>query len=372
MKFRQKWTPVLALLLMLLAGQTWSGTTDIEYLPTTSAGHDFNHAPVGQTFVARAPWVKAGLYLADSTSFTNWLATIYPGQILPGSYPYAVAPSITVNVKLLTGEGATGTVLDSTDLTLTAPFMGFVDIDYSVLGIELRVGDSYTLLVSDISGQAYPNGVVGWVVPAVSDYSTGASLPPGAYPGGHPILQGTLITNEAGIGDNAFHVIDLYPGDTTTPPTEVCSGTNAVITAVGRKFIEVNGGLNLADRVWFAPRSATTFTGGTTKFVTGELVSYSGTLDPVAGCYASTMTVMPAPTSSSCTAPDGAVEAHGKGRITALGSDFIMIGNTKISFLPCTTLSYKDYATSFTVGQRVEWQGYSANGNLIADMIAAQ
>ncbi len=294
MNFRNKWSLLLALSLTLLAGSAWSGATDIEYPPTTSAGHDFNHAPVGQTFVARAPWVKAGLYLADATSFTNWLATIYPGQILPGSYPYAVAPNISVNVKLLAGDGTTGSVLNSTDLSLSAPFMGFVDIDYSVLGVELRVGDTYTLLVSDISGQAYPNGVVGWVVPAVSDYSTRASLPPGAYPDGQPILQGTLITNDAGIGDNSFHVIDLYPNGTPKPPT------------------------------------------------------------------------------TSCTLPNGATQAQGKGKITALGDGFIMLGKKKVNYLPCTSLSYKDYATSFAVGQRVEWQGYSANGELTASVIAAQ
>src|SRR5574340_985180 len=76
----------------------------------------------------------------------------------------------------------------------------------------------------------------------------------------------------------------------------VCSNTNAVITSVGRDFIVVNGGLNLADHVWYTPTPAgTTFTGGTSTFLTGELVDFVGTLDPVAGCYATSMTVKPAP-----------------------------------------------------------------------------
>jgi hypothetical protein len=58
--------------------------------------------------------------------------------------------------------------------------------------------------------------VTGWVVPAVHDYSTGASLPPGAYPDGKPILQGALVSNDTGIGDNAFEVLDL--GGTAPPP----------------------------------------------------------------------------------------------------------------------------------------------------------
>lgn len=37
----------------------------------------------------------------------------------------------------------------------------------------------------------------------------------------------------------------------------------------------------------------------------GVLVDYDGTLDPVSGCYATSMTVKPAP-SLSCTQPKGA------------------------------------------------------------------
>ena len=78
------------------------------------------------------------------------------------------------------------------------------------------------------------------------------------------------------------------------------------------------------------------------------------------------------PGPSSCTAPVGATEAQGKGRITALGSGFLMIGTKKINYLACTKLSYKNYSTSFALGQNVEWEGYSANGQLIAAKIAAQ
>ena len=30
----------------------WAGVTDLSYPPKTSAGHGFNHAPVGQSFKA--------------------------------------------------------------------------------------------------------------------------------------------------------------------------------------------------------------------------------------------------------------------------------------------------------------------------------
>ena len=443
-------TFALLALFALWAGSAWAGTTDIEYLPTTSAGHAFNHAPVGQTFVAKAAKVKAGLYIADQTSFTNWLATVYPGQIQPGSYPYAVAPRLVVNVKLMAGAGTGGAVLHSQDLVLNAPMMGFVDVDYAAAGVTLTVGGSYTLLVSDISGQAYPNGVVGWVVPSVTDLSTGAALPPGAYPAGQPILQGSLVTQDAGIGDNAFHVVDQNPGGTTTT---ACSGAYATITSVGGDFIVVNGGASVADRVWYAPTAGTTFVGGTTTFVAGELVSYAGALDPAAGCYASTMTVMPAPapivvagtlpngqvgaaysallTAAGGVAPytwsatgvppglgfyDGTLSgtpstagnyamtvslidargtmvqasydvaiarastlsctttpsAQGKGKITAIGADYIVVGTKKITILPCTLQQYNNYSTSFKVGQSVEWKGYTLGKQLIATRVAGR
>jgi len=303
---------------ILFASPAMSGVTDIEFQPTTSAGHDFNHAPIGQTFVALASQTKAGLYIADQNSFTNWLSTVYPGQIQPGSYPYAIAPSIQLNIQLSEGEGLTGPVLDSRNMTLTAPYMGFIDIDYAALGINLTVGQSYTLLVTDVSNLAYPNGVTGWVVPAVHDNSI---QPTGAYLDGHPILQGSLVLNETGIGDNAFHVVDVTSSGYPPPQSSTCEGANKVITSVGRNFIVVNGGMNLADHVWYAPQSGTTFLGGTTTFVNGERVTYSGTLNPVAGCYADTMTVMPPPTVVviSGTLPNGQVGANYSASLSVSG-----------------------------------------------------
>ncbi len=292
-------TRALASLALAVAASVGSlavqaSASDIEFAPTSSSGHDFNHAPVGQTFVAVASQVKAGLYLADETSFTNWLAALYPGQILPGSYPYPVAASISVNVKLLKGEGSGGEVLDSRDVVLTAPFMGYLDVDYAAAGITLTPGERYTLLVSDASNQAYPNGVVGWVVPSVfSSTDFYNDQPLGAYAEGRPILQDALVDIDVGIGDNAFHVVST--GGSEQSLAVACTGANAVITSVGRDFLVVNGGAALADHVWYAPQNATTFTGGTTTFLTGELINYTGVLDSVAGCYADTMTVMPAP-----------------------------------------------------------------------------
>jgi len=334
MKFNRLIFKAASLLGALVFAQAQAAPTDLSYPPATSGGHDFNHAPVGQTFTATASNVRAGIYLADQTSFTAWLATVYPGQIAPGSYPYAVAPSVTVKIDLLSGEGAGGTLLYSTTQTLTAPFSGFVDVDYAAAGIALTVGQKYTLLLSDVSGQAYPQGVTGWIVPSVTDPTPGAGqpvtdstgavvgyLPYGAYYGGLPILQGGLVANDAGIGDNAFEVID------TAPPPQVCAGTNAVITAyVPRNpgFIVVNGGLNLLDHLWTTNLNPTntTFLGGLVNwYQTGLLVDYTGVAD-AGGCILNKLTVKPAPAAlvvSAANLPDGTVGVPYSAPITVTG-----------------------------------------------------
>lgn len=313
--------------LALLSPAAFAGTTDLQYPPSASSGgHDFNHAPIGQSFIARAAKIKAGIYLSDAQSFQSAFApTASP-------YPYAVASTLTVTARLLVGEGSQGTVLDSRTLTLNAPFGGYVEFDYAAAGIVLSVGSPYTLLLTDASGQAYPNGVTGWIVPSVNDFSSGATSPPGAYLDGHPILQNVVVINDAGIGDNAFEVIDLAPGTTTPPPPPpppppaTCSGTYASITTLAKTFIEVNGGPPSqggppnGERVYYAPQSATTFTGGTTTFVARELVSYTGTAD-LAGCHASSMTVYPIPTAVvvNGTLPAGQVGSAYSTTLTATG-----------------------------------------------------
>jgi len=260
--------------------------------------------------------------LADQISFTTWLSTIYPGQIAPGSYPYAVAPSVTVQIVLLEGEGTSGNWLASTTSTLTAPFSGFLDVDYGAVGVQLTVGKKYTILMSDISGQTYPQGVTGWVVPSAMDTTTSGQpvydatgtiivgySPYGAYYGGLPILQGALIPNDAGIGDNCFEVID------NTPAVQTVSGTNAMITAyVARNpgFIVINGGQNLLDHLWTSnlnPNNTTSLDGLVNWFQTGLLVDYTGIVTPQ-GVILTQLTVKRAPAApvvSGASLPDGTV-----------------------------------------------------------------
>ncbi|MCX7072751.1 MAG: Ig domain-containing protein [Gammaproteobacteria bacterium] len=440
----------------LLAAVAHAGPTDLSFPPTSSAGHDFNHAPIGQSFRAETAAVRAGLHLADQHSFGQWLAGRSPDQTV-APYPYAVAPSIRVRAQLLAGEGSTGAVLHSRDLTLTAPYFGFVEFDYGAAGIRLTPGLMYTLLLTDISGQSYPNGVTGWVSSAVHDFSTAATLPPGAYANGLPILQGQIQFNDAGIGDNAFQAIDTSATSPLPPPPlppPACSGNYAVVSTVALKFIEVNGGTRSADRVYYAPQAATTFTGGTTTFKLQERVSYVGTLD-VASCHATQMTVYPVPTpvlvsgtlpaatvgiaySATLTASGGIApyswsaiglpaglsfsngaisgtptvagastvtvdtadaigqttrtgytltvnpaaaptcsastgrDSRGTGKITALGSGYVMIGTLKLTLNSCTVIKPQKGSTALKVGQTVDWNGIGTGSVIPAKSIDAR
>ncbi len=255
-------TSIAVLSLSFTALQATASPGDLQFPPQTSGGHDFNHAPVGQTFTATAADVTAGIYLTDGLSFTNWLATVYPGQIIPGSYPYTISPAVSVRIDLLAGEGTGGALLYSENRTLAAPFSGFVDIDAGAAGVQLAVGGKYTLLLSDVSGQSYPQGVTGWVVPAFTSYSGGSS-----------ILQGVLgdDTSDAFTGDNCFEVLD-----------NVITGTDAVITAYAPRspgFIVINGGVNLYDHLWTTNLNAsnTVFLDGLVNwYETGLIVDYVG------------------------------------------------------------------------------------------------
>jgi hypothetical protein len=357
-----------AVLLVFACNLARAGSADLLYPPVSSSGHDFNHAPIGQSFKALAATVKGGVFIADEGSFTAWLQQTYP--TLP-PYPYAIAPSLMIRVDLLQGEGVGGALLDSRVIALAKPFMGFVEVDYAAAGVGLVVGNTYTVLMTDVSGQSYPNGVTGWVVPAVFDYSTGAALPPGAYKDGQPILQGAVVGNDAGIGDNSFKILDVGG---TGPAPLVISGTlpyggvgqlySAILTASGGVSpynwfaTGLPAGLSLnADTIAGTPTTAGTYNVNVTVVDsnnTSANASYSVLISP----------------DLSCTKPQGAKSSKGKGTVTAVGANFIMVGAKRIDYASCTRISFGGYATAPHVGDRVEWQGFfETNGNIMAQTL---
>jgi len=366
--------------LAMLATET-AIAADLSFPPESSAGHDFNHAPVGQTFTAVASHVHGGLFLADETSFTQWLSTVYPGQIVPGSYPYAVAPSVTVRVDLLAGEGSNGAVLHSITRTLTAPFFGFVDVDYGGAGVVLTVGAQYTLLLSDVSGQSYPQGVTGWVAPSVTDATPGMGepvsdsngnivgyLPYGAYYGGLPVIQGVLVTQDAGVGDKAFQVIDQ---DTTPPPPPVdplvISGANLSKGTVGIAYtspIQVSGGVEPYEISVVGLPSGLVFDGMTVT-VTGTptssgLATLTVTVTDALGTSVSgqlSLAIDPSPSNYT-------IRDESKGKINALGPNYLMVGSKRLIWDSKTLVivntpsgTRSDIDSFVKVGMKIQWKG---------------
>lgn len=348
-------TTLVLLALSLLSSGATASAADLSFPPVSSGGHDFNHAPIGQSFTAVAATVRAGIYLADAGSFENWLATVYPGQIIPGSYPYEISPSVTVRIDLLTGEGAVGDVLCSETRTLTAPFSGFVDIDAGAAGVTLSAGQKYTIIMTDVSGQAYPQGVTGWVVPAFSGYS-----------GGHPVLQGALVLDDSGTGDNCFEVLDSVVADPlAVSASDLTSGSEGV--------------------AYYCPITITV-SGGTGPFTVGisglpSGLSFDGNAvsgTPVlAGNYSPLISVTDADGSAAVASvsltinappsqPPGnfTISDESKGKITAIGNGYLMVGRKRLIWTAATFIKVNTpdgelhSITEFVkAGMKVQWKG---------------
>lgn len=186
---------------------------------------------------------------------------------------------------------------------------------------------------------------------------------------GTPTLAGTYsavtVTAVDSAGASATDAMSLV---IQTLPIN-CSGSNAVITGVNKFWLDVNGGLkNGGQSVVYTPTAAgTTFTGGTTTFLPGELVDYSGTLDGAGMCDAATMTVKPAPT-YSCTKPPGAKLTQGLGSITRVGTGSIVVGTKTVQTPSCTKVSWNG-ASGFAVGQKAEYKGYITGTTTVATSI---
>lgn len=224
-----KFLSIAALGLMLQGSAAIAAGTDIVVAPSSGGGHDLNHSPVGQTFVAVAPAVRAGLYVMDQSA-----------AALAGSYPYPVRAFVDLKLELLAGAGVPGSLLHSEVRTVVAPFSGFLDVDYEAAGIRLQPGQTYTLLATDLTPA---NGApTGWTFPSEIDATQPPvnGLQPGAYAEGQPILQGRLVVDDAGIGDNAFRVIGK--SDCGVPAGAKSAEGEGLVTGV------------TADRLWLLLR----------------------------------------------------------------------------------------------------------------------
>lgn len=181
---------------------------------------------------------------------------------------------------------------------------------------------------------------------------------------GTPTTAGTFsavsvsVTDHSGTSSTAMQsiVIDAIPVN--------CGATNAIISGVNKFWLDFNGGLkNGGQSVYYTPTAAgTTFTGGTTSFVVGELVDYAGTLDSIGMCEATSMTVKPA---YSCTKPVKAKTIQAKGTISEVGYGYIVVGGAIVATPSCTKVSWNG-ARGFAVGQIAEYKAYASATALVA------
>lgn len=88
--------------------------------------------PVGQSFTAEDPFVTFGF----------WFEVINPG----------VAPA-DVTISLLDGVGNTGNLLLANTFSMDAGFMGYRDVDFSP--VSLQIGSQYTALLSIPDDNSY-------------------------------------------------------------------------------------------------------------------------------------------------------------------------------------------------------------------------
>jgi hypothetical protein len=221
---------------------------------------------------------------------------------------------------------------------------------------------------------------------------------PGSYPGGNPGMWGVMYNNDYGCdkglvspGDVPMHVIDQ------TPPAVLpsCSGTSAIVqsTSVSKLFFSLANGQKVQySNVYGSPGTTVfTYNGGLTAanaFNVGNVVTYNGLLDASSVCVPSSLSfnvasvtppppplptcvspqvlsgnicITPTPV-ISCTKPAGATSASGQALITAVGINTITVGTKVITVPKCAAITYKGHATSFGLGYKTEYKGYTLNG----------
>lgn len=249
------------------------------------------HNQMGESFIATASNAKVGFLVS------------YSAQSAAQSAPNA--PIATLVTKIYAGEGFGTAPLGQIQTTIDTTTNGFVDFDLVSAGITLIPGNTYTL------GMTIDNR--GWINPASCVYPVGAQ-PTGSYDLGHPFFQGVMTTNETGICDNSFHIVDQSPTVTPIPQPTV------VPTA--------------------APTPAPTST--------------------------------PVPTVTPSTVVSTGKKTEGKGTIVAVSENAITVGKVLVRYTANTVLKM-NYITQLVIGQNAQYKGLkNTDGSVTATMIEIQ
>lgn len=222
------------------------------------------HSEMGQSFVAEGATVKGGFWVEYSPE---------SAALMPPN-----ATTTELIVKLYEGEGLDSTkLLNQTSLMVYSNQKGFLDVNYADMGIQLVVGNKYTLGISSPYNR-------GWIIPGVCDYST--VQPTGSYQNGHPFFNGQIVTDETGICDNAFHMLEIVtvqppaPVEPTPTPTPLPTPSYTVTT----RKVELKGYVTEVGSNWIiVKKSKVYFDGNTvlkmnynTTFVSGQFAQIKG------------------------------------------------------------------------------------------------
>jgi hypothetical protein len=194
-----------------------------------------------------------------------------------GTFPLTITVTDQVN-----GMSTTGTtqiqVVDSvivfpSPLTLN---QGTVNVAYSQ---KLSVTGGYGAIKYTIT-PALPAGLV-----LTNDTISGSPTTAGST---SLTVQATDSLNFSQVAATTLTIVNQVQ-----QPPVACSGANKVISSVGSPVLYIAGGVaNGGQSVNFA-NAVKTFTAPATTVLSGELVTYSGTLDNNSICVATTMTIAP-------------------------------------------------------------------------------
>lgn len=244
--------------------------------------------------------------LPNGLTFDNATNAIVGTPTAIGIFPLTITVTDQTN-----GSSTTGTtqiqvadapiVFNPTPLTLN---QGTVNVAYSQ---KLSVTGGYGAITYAITGSL----------------PTGLSLTGDTISGTPTTAGSTSLTVQAtdsqGYSQVATATLTIVNPVQQAPVA--CSGTNKVISSVNKFSLDIAGGIaNGGQSVNYAPQAGTTFIAPATNFVSGELVTYVGTLDNMGFCVAATMTVAPGLNLNTISLPIGIVgSAYPNTAITPAG-----------------------------------------------------
>lgn len=349
----------------------WFVIGDISQLtglaPTMTGVHTQAYTMNTMTFIpgsdiAGATGLVTGHYAYDQATQTTFYSSCSGitgcqlagnGQPYVGNYSGIINPSYTSASNWTLTQNVTNPPVPPPPPVVSGTLPdGTVGVAYSSNGLTVSGGEApYAWTASGL-----PAGLT-------IDPTSGAIA-------GTPTAAGTYSALTISVTDNLGVTASTSVSLVIQAAPVSCADSNAPVTGVNKFWLDLNGGLKNGGQsvVYTATAAGTIFTGGTTGFAVGELVDYVGTLDDIGMCHATSMTVKPKPVEYSCTKPASAKTLQAKGKITAVGNGYIVVGTTVLQTPSCTKVSWNG-ATGFAVGQRAEYKAYQSGSAWVATSI---